>query len=207
MNCPHCHTYLSSLSGGHCSKCGWNANARSSEPRHPAMGKGPTTSNPSTIRSRFALPVAIAFGVVCVLGFAGVMSQMGDSAAKASALASARPGPPFHELDAIMDARQNLYTQAQVAAAWKNAQGSFVSWEGEVVECQDTSGGQITLKCNVQTATYDTIAFLDGTQNVELGSVAKGSRILVKGILQSHDDAGYTVNQARFSPVDQSASP
>lgn len=207
MNCPNCKAYLSSLSGGRCAKCGWNANALPSQPRRPVPGSATTTTKPSPLRSRFAIPVAVAFGVFCVLGFAGVMSQMGDGAAKASARASARPGPPFHELDAVLDGRQNHYTQAQVAAAWNHAQGSFVSWEGEVVEALDTSGGQLTLKCNAQTATSDTVAFLDGTQSAELASVAKGQRVLVEGILQSHDDAGYTLNQAHFSPVDQSASP
>ena len=200
MNCPNCKAYLSSLSGGKCAKCGWNANALPSQPRRPVRASGSgTTSKPSPLRSRFAIPVAIAFGVMCVLGFTSVMSQLGEGGAKASALASARPGPPFHELDAVLDGRQNHYTQAQVAAAWQNAQGSYVSWEGEVVEALDTSGGQLTLKCNAQTATHDTVAYLDGSQNAELGNLAKGTRVRIEGILQSHNDAGYTINQGHFS--------
>lgn len=141
------------------------------------------------------------FGFLCIVGFAGVMSQLGEGGTQSAAMASAKPGPPFHELDAVLDGRSDNYTGAQRAAAWKNAQGSWVRWEGEVVECEDTSGGRITLKCNAQTATHDTVAFLDGTQSGDLGTLAKGSRITIEGILKDHDGSGYTLTQARFAPA------
>lgn len=200
MKCPRCQLYLSSLSGGHCARCGWNANG-SSAPLKPGRSGSAPQSPKSAPNSRFAVPLAVVFGLVCVLGFAGMMSELGQGASQSAAMVSAKTGPPFHELDAVLDQRQGQYTQAQRAAAWKAAQGTWVQWEGEVVECEDTSGGQIELKCNAQTQSYDTVAFLDGTQSDSLSSLTKGSRIVIEGILKSHDEAGYTINQARFEPV------
>lgn len=101
-----------------------------------------------------------------------------------------RTGPPFHEVDAKMDGRLTGWTEAQRQAYWETISGSQVTWKGEVVEVEITSGGQLTLKCNPKTWTSDVSVSLDGTQIDLLPSLNKGRYITVRGILQDHTTFG-----------------
>lgn len=99
-------------------------------------------------------------------------------------------GPSFEAVDAKMDGRIHIWTDAQKDYYWKSVQGKVVSWTGVV---QHVDNESVFLKCNPKTYGTDVFVTLDGTQTDKLHLVNEEQRITIVGTLASHDDSGYKI--------------
>ena len=95
----------------------------------------------------------------------------------------------------------NVAASAQKQAYWASVTGTQVTWTGEVTEVRATSGGEILMKCNPETYTFDVTVTLDGSQVDVLPSINKGQRVTVQGILQNHTGSGYSIAQGRVMGI------